>query len=99
MSAEITFRFETEATGEAFLVPMTALKPKAGNDDEMDASVYVYDEATGTLSERRVRVANVLNNSLEIIGDLSEGEIIATAGVSFLHDGMQVTLFDPKFFR
>ena len=99
MSAEITFRFETEATGEAFLVPMTALKPQVGNSDDNDAIVFVFDDASGTLSERHVKVANVLNNNLEIIGDLSEGEIIATAGVSFLFDGMKVTLFDPKLFQ
>lgn len=99
MSAEITFRFETQATGKAFLVPMTALKPQVSGEDDNDATVFVYDAATGTLSERRVKVANVLNNNLEIIGDLSEGEVIATAGVSFLHDGMSVTLFDPVLLK
>lgn len=99
MSAEITFRFETQATGKAFLVPMTALKPQTRSEDDKDATVFVYDAATGTLSERRVKVANVLNNNLEIIGDLSEGEVIATAGVSFLHDGMSVTLFDPVLLK
>ena len=68
-------------------------------DHPIEAAVFVYDPASGTLSERRVTVANVLNNSMEIVGDLSEGEIIATAGVSFLHDGMTVTLFDPATLR
>ncbi len=99
MSAEVTFRFETAVTGKAFMVPMTALKPQTSIKDDMDATVFVYDTASGTLSERRVRVANVLNNRLEIVGELSEGEIIATAGVSFLHDGMNVTLFDPQFLK
>ncbi len=93
MSAELLFRFETQTTGKAFLVPMTALKPKAGTGE---ASVFVFDPSSETLTERTVTVANVENNSLEIIGALKAGEIIATAGVSFLHDGMKVTLFNAK---
>ena len=44
-------------------------------------------------------VTNVENNSLEVVGDLNEGEVIATAGVSFLHDGMAVTLFDSDLLK
>lgn len=96
MSAELIFRFETEATGKAFLIPMTALKPVVGAEE---ASIFVYNADNGTLAERTVRVTNVENNSLEVVGDLNEGEVIATAGVSFLHDGMKVTLFDPELLK
>ncbi|MEM7212456.1 MAG: efflux RND transporter periplasmic adaptor subunit [Pseudomonadota bacterium] len=96
MSAELIFRFETEATGNAFMVPMTALKPKVGQEE---ASVFVYNADSGTLSERGVQVTNVENNSMQVVGDLSEGEVIATAGVSFLHDGMKVTLFDAELLK
>ncbi|MEM9061622.1 MAG: efflux RND transporter periplasmic adaptor subunit [Pseudomonadota bacterium] len=99
MSAELRFRFETAATGKAFLVPMSALKPQIRTQDDRDAVIYVYSEDTGTLSERLVTVTNVENNNLEVIGDLTAGEIIATAGVSFLHDGMEVTLFDPQLLQ
>ena len=93
MSAELTFRFATDTTGTAFLVPLAAVKPAVGADG--DATIFVYEPDTQTLSERIVTVANVKDNSLEIIGELKEGEIIATAGVSFLHNGMRVELFDP----
>ena len=96
MSAELLFRFETESTGKAFLIPMTALKPRVGSEQ---ASIFVYSAATGKLAEREVLVTNVENNSLEIVGELTAGEIIATAGVSFLHDGMSVTLFNPELLK
>ncbi|MGD1922922.1 MAG: efflux RND transporter periplasmic adaptor subunit [Paracoccaceae bacterium] len=99
MSAELRFRFETEATGNAFLLPMSALKPAVRNGGDRDGIVYVYNEETETLSEREVAVTNIENNNLEVIGELSEGEIIAIAGVSFLHDGMKVTLFDPQLLQ
>lgn len=96
MSAELIFRFETESTGKAFLVPMTALRPKVGADE---SSVFVFNPDTSALVERTVRVTNVENNSLEVVGDLKAGEIIATAGVSFLHDGMKVSLFDANLLK
>ncbi len=97
MSAELTFRFATEATGKAFLVPLAAVKPIIDKDGE--AFVFVYDPDSETVGQRKVTIANVEDNSLEIIGDLDEGAIIATAGVSFLHDGMKVTLFNAETLR
>lgn len=96
MSAELVFRFETELTGKAFLIPMSALRPKVGTTE---ASVFVFESGSKKLVERTVTVANVQNNNLEVVGNLEAGEIIATAGVSFLHDGMTVTLFDPEQFK
>ena len=97
MSAELTFRFATETTGKAFLVPLAAVKPVIEKDG--DAIVYVYDESAKTLAERRVKITNVEGNMLEIVGELTAGEIIATAGVSFLHDGLRVNLFDSNSLR
>ena len=97
MSAELTFRFATEATGVAFLVPLAAIKPRVGGTGE--AEIFVYDPESKTLTSRAVTITNVEGNSLEIVGDLAAGEIIATAGVSFLHDGMRVDLFDPATLR
>ena len=97
MSAELTFRFATETTGKAFLVPLAAVKPALG--EHGDATMFVYDPDTQTLDERIVTVTNVEDNSLEVVGELQEGEIIATAGVSFLHNGMRVDLFDADRLR
>ena len=93
MSAELTFRFATEATGKAFLVPLSAVRPLVDGGGE--GAIFVFDPGAETLSQHNVTITNVEGNNLEIIGDLEEGAIIATAGVSFLHDGMKVTLFDP----
>ena len=96
MSAEVTFSFASEETGKAFVVPLTAVQPNPGQEE---AHVYVFDPEAKTLSKRMVRVVNVKDNSLEVMGNLSQGEIIATAGISFLHDGMRVDLFDPEALR
>ena len=97
MSAEVAFTFASEETGKAFVVPMSALLPDA--KPEADGGVFVYNPDTKTLQKRAVSVVNVQNNRLQVLGDLAEGEIIAVAGVSFLHDGMKVELFDPDVWR
>lgn len=91
MSAQVLFEFKPADTSDAFSIPISALKPAV---DEQGGHVYVFDG--GTLRERAVQVVNLRDNALQIIGDIKPGEVIATAGVSLLHDGMQVRLFDPK---
>lgn len=90
MSAQAVFEFKPDHTSDAFSIPVSALKPKV---DEQGGSVFVFDG--GLLQERAVQVVNVRDNALQIVGDIKPGEVIATAGVSLLHDGMQVRLFDP----
>lgn len=92
MSAELLFSFAADSTGTAFQVPLTAVKAGLSEDE---SAVFVFDPAARTLSEQPVEVVNVNGNMLEIVGALSEGDIIASAGISFLHDGMKVDLFDP----
>ena len=91
MTAEVTFRFATEATGRSFLIPMTAVLPQSKGK----AVVFVFDEKAGVVHQRSINVKNVRNNNLEITGEIKTGDIIATAGVSFLSDGMKVRLLDP----
>ena len=97
MSAEIIFRFASAETGAAFVVPMTAVLPNPVEGGM--ARVFVFDPGTGLLEARDVQVTNVKDNRLQIIGDIAEGEVIATAGISFLHDGMEVELFDPALLQ
>jgi len=97
MSAEVLFRFASDLTGEAFVVPLTAVKPAAGA--EGDATVFVYQPDSQTLDERIVKIANVQGNDLQVVGAIAEGEIIAAAGISYLYDGMRVKLLDPALLR
>jgi len=89
MSAEVTFRFETAATGKAFLLPKSAVQPGGG---DQKGFVYAFDKAAGVVRKRTVSIVNIRNNDLEVIGAVKPGDVIATAGVSFLSDGMAVRL-------
>ena len=93
MSAEVTFNFKTLAKGEAFSVPVGALKPDVETNK---AVVFVFDDKKGVINSRPVNVIGVDGNRPQIVGGVKAGEIIATAGVGYMYDGMKVRLLDPK---
>lgn len=90
MSAEATFEFPTLGAFEGFAIPIAALKPLVGQEG---GEVFVFKD--GKLAVRKVQVINVRDNALQIVGDVQAGEVIATAGVSLLYDGMPARLLDP----
>lgn len=82
-----------------FPIPLSALI-KTGQIDVQpnrpqgpgSARVYVYDKETETVIEREVAIAGVRENAVIVIDGLAVGDRVASAGVSFLRDGMQVNL-------
>ena len=93
MSAEVVFTFATKARGNSFSVPVGALKPDV---ETSKALVFVYDAEKGVINSRPVQVVGVSGNRPQIVGGVKTGEIIATAGVGHMFDGMKVRLLDPK---
>jgi RND family efflux transporter MFP subunit len=100
MTAEVHFTLSRD-TGDAlgdfegFVIPMAAALAEA--DDRF--SVFVYDPQTSTLSKRPIRTGGVRDNSIAVLEGLAEGDVIATAGVAFLHDGQEVTLISEHLMR
>jgi multidrug efflux system membrane fusion protein len=96
MSAEV--RFETGSrdsdgsSGSGFLIPMAAV---LGEADDM-FSVFVFDPDSSTLSKRPIRTGGLRGNEILVVAGLEPGQIVATAGVSFLRDGQEVTLLDKR---
>jgi RND family efflux transporter MFP subunit len=99
MTAEVTFSIprdgEDPAGYQGFMVPIAAAFAEA--DDRF--SVFVFDPETSTVKKRPVRTGGLGGNDVAVLEGLEEGEIIATAGVSFLRDGEQVTLLDEELVR
>ncbi len=94
MSAEVTFSFADAASDGSFTVPIAALKPAA---NQQGGTLFLFKD--GKLEARSVLVVNVRENTLQVQGDLATGDIIATAGVSILYDGMPARLLDPAQLR
>lgn len=93
MSAEITISFKGEATGKGFSVPVAALKPSI---EKQTGTVFVYDAEAGVVRQKSVKVVGLAGNSPQIVGDIKPGDIIATAGVGQMFDGMKVRLLDAS---
>ncbi|WP_281559756.1 efflux RND transporter periplasmic adaptor subunit [Thalassomonas sp. RHCl1] len=96
MTAEVNFTFtgtgRSGYRGEAFRLPLNALGAGIGQQ----AYVFVYDPQSSLVAKRRVVVENILNNEVFISSGLKQGEIIATAGVTYLRHGQRVNLLDQQ---
>ncbi len=91
MSAEVTFAFSRELSGAAFNVPLSGVIASGEQDKSY---VFVYNAKKKVVERRVVSVVNIRDNILIISGDVKEGDIIAIAGLSFLHDQMPVRLLN-----
>ncbi len=97
MAVEVSLEFQLP-NGIGFTLPLSAaikegqIKPKDKLTDPAPMGVYVYNPETSTVIKRQVQVAGVRENSLLIVEGLTAGERVASAGVSFLRDGLKVKL-------
>lgn len=93
MTAQITVNIGTSALS-AFLVPLSAL---VAGEQSREAYVYRFvpddaDDSLGTVDRVRVRVDGVEGNLVAIKDGVERGDVLASAGVSFLRDGQRVRL-------
>jgi multidrug efflux system membrane fusion protein len=92
MTAEVRFSYarfvgDTPAV-DGFMIPLSAVLPEG----ERGFSVFVFESETSTVRQQSVTTAGVRDNDIVVRTGLSERDIIAIAGVSFLRDGQAVTL-------
>ncbi|WP_262689722.1 efflux RND transporter periplasmic adaptor subunit [Kordiimonas aestuarii] len=100
MAAEIALDVGLLTGDEGFLVPVRcfALEQSEAlqrgesvrHTNGGNAQVYVFDEASSTVQARTVRTAGVRDNMIIVTEGLKAGDVIAAAGVSYLHDGQKV---------
>jgi RND family efflux transporter MFP subunit len=91
MAAEVSLELPL-ASGSGYLVPLSVLIPEGEKDLRGVASVFVYDGASSTVRKRKITVGGVRNNQLAVTEGLQLGDLVASAGVSYLTDGQKVRL-------
>ncbi len=92
MSADITFDFQDSKAKEA---PKLIVPVKSVGEDPAGNFVFVIEvgeDEVGTVRKRKVSIGDLLPEGFEVKDGLKEGEIVATAGLRSLLDGMKVTL-------
>jgi RND family efflux transporter MFP subunit len=92
MSVEVAIEEPLSGGSSGFLVPLTVLAPGGGKEPQGAASIFLYDGASSTVKKHSVRIGGVRDNRLVVTDGLAAGDIVASAGVSYLVDGQKVKL-------
>lgn len=69
-------------------LPVLPLQAVVGEGEE--ASVFVFNTASESVSSRSVVLGRLSGEGIEVLSGLEEGEKVVAAGVGFLSDGMRV---------
>jgi multidrug efflux pump subunit AcrA (membrane-fusion protein) len=90
MAAEVVFAFGDKDGSPRILVPAVAV-----GEDRKGRFVYIVEPAgkdLGKVLRREVEVGDLTGSGLEISSGLAVGDIVVTAGLSFLEEGRKVRL-------
>jgi len=89
MTATVALRLEHETA--PMLVPLTALTESSNT-----AAVFVVDPSKKVVRRTVVALAGTSDEGVRIASGLSAGDMVVTAGVQFLRDGMRVRLLEER---
>ena len=92
MAGDAEFRFGTGGPADPLVVPV-----KAVGEDASGRYVFVIDgvdNGVGTVQRRPVRIGSLLADGFVVEEGLAEEELVATAGLGSLMDGMKVRLLE-----
>lgn len=87
---------------QGFPIPLSALikdgqiTATADAQSSSLASVYVYDTARKTVQRRGIAVGGIRENMVVVVDGLAPGDLVASAGVSFLKEGQEVRLLGSE---
>jgi len=85
MTALVALTIEDETT--QMVVPLTALTEEGGTP-----IAFVVDTASKAVRKTAVTIAGIADGGVRIASGLQPGDLIVTAGVQFLQDGMRIRL-------
>ncbi len=95
MAAEVTFRISGDSEATGVLVP-----PHAVAQDHRSRFVYILNPSDtldiATAERRTVEIGALTPDGLEILGGVTDGEYVATAGLQTLVTGQQVRLLESR---
>ena len=92
MSVEVSIEEPLSDGPSGFLLPLSVLAPEGGKELQGTATVFLYDGENSTVKKHDISVGGVRDNRLIVTRGLGEGDIVASAGVSYLADGQKVKL-------
>jgi multidrug efflux system membrane fusion protein len=92
MTAAVTLTLEYRDVSGAFLIPAASI---IGGETEGEGFVFRLVESSSTVERVPISGIGVRGNMIVITEGLSDGDIIAAAGVTFLRGGQKVKIWEP----
>ena len=92
MAVEVSLELPLVSGSGGYLVPLSVLAPEGGKDLSGAATVFLYDAATSTVRKHQVTLGGTRDNQLVVTEGLAPGNLVASAGVSYLSEGQKVKL-------
>ena len=95
MSAEIQLNIGTENHG-VVLLPIDSFNfnDRDSSSERNNAAIFVVNPESHVIEKRYVEINRSVNTQVVVIGNLLEGEHVVTAGIPYLYEGQQVTLWE-----
>jgi RND family efflux transporter MFP subunit len=91
MTAEISIADASDGPDAGYFIPLSAIVP--GDKDSLGA-VFRFDAERGVVRRVLITPRGVRGNLVIVRDSLAPGDVIASAGVSFLMDGQSVRLLE-----
>jgi RND family efflux transporter MFP subunit len=92
MSVEVTIEQPLIGGRSGFLLPLSVLAPQGSKELQGTGTVFLYDSGNSTVKKHNITLGGVRDNRLVVTEGLGAGDIVASAGVSYLVDGQKVKL-------
>jgi RND family efflux transporter MFP subunit len=94
MAANVTFDFSSKKSKsvERLIAPVKAVGE--GNDGNFVFVLEANNDGIYIAKKRNIKIGDLLSTGFEITDGLEEGELVATAGLKSLLDGMKIKLID-----
>jgi RND family efflux transporter MFP subunit len=92
MSVEVSIEEPLIGGRSGFLLPLSVLAPEGGKELQGKGTAFVYDSGSSTVKKRVITVGGVRDNRLVVTEGVAAGDIVASAGVSYLAEGQKVKL-------
>jgi RND family efflux transporter MFP subunit len=93
MTAEVALTLGQVDGADSYLVPLSAI---AAGDAPGEGYIFVFDPDSSTVKKTQISGRGVEGNRALITGGIAPGDVIAVAGVTFLHDGQKVELMSER---
>jgi RND family efflux transporter MFP subunit len=93
MTASVITRADAGAGTTGYFVPLSAIAPGEG---DFGGSVFRFDREAGVVRQVPIRAEGVRDDFVIVAEGIAPGDIVASAGVSFLIDGQAVRLLGEE---